>query len=58
MCTRGILTQGNSCNLQQDACGSGLKCCRNCGTPNCTVQPVCTSAARATDGTIICPLVP
>jgi hypothetical protein len=57
MCTNGILHQGDACDLQQDACGNGLKCCRNCGTPNCTTQPVCTADAL-TNGVPGCPAIP
>jgi hypothetical protein len=60
-CTRGTLTQGATCDPQQDACGSGLKCCRNCGTApvdgsQCG-SPTCTQAANF-NGQWSCPLVP
>ncbi|MEO8212088.1 MAG: hypothetical protein ABI560_02800 [Myxococcales bacterium] len=55
MCERGALMQGDTCQLQQDACGSGLKCCRLCGTPDCMATPKCTQSSSLGNG---CPLVP
>jgi hypothetical protein len=59
LCTRGILTQGQVCDLQHDACGNGLICCKLCGTPPpCTATPVCANAATDATGKPICPAVP
>ncbi|MEP6653314.1 MAG: hypothetical protein ABJA82_08145 [Myxococcales bacterium] len=55
MCERGALMQGDTCQLQQDSCGNGLKCCRLCGTPDCMAAPRCTQTSSLGNG---CPLVP
>jgi hypothetical protein len=58
MCTRGILTQGQSCVASQDACSNGLKCCPSCATPQCVQTPVCVQIMVRPDGTLGCPLIP
>jgi hypothetical protein len=63
-CMRGVLTQGAACDLQQDACGNGLKCCRPCAVPppvdggadTCN-PPVCTTV-QFVGGAFSCPLIP
>jgi hypothetical protein len=60
-CTRGVLTEGASCNTQQDACGNGLKCCRPCGIAPVDGAPPCNSVcSRVTsiNGQFTCPLIP
>ena len=55
MCERGALMQGDACQLQQDSCGNGLKCCRACGAPGCMTPPRCTQTSSLSNR---CPAVP
>jgi hypothetical protein len=61
-CQRGVLTAGSGCNMQQDACGNGLKCCNHCnpspdGGQLCTA-PSCMAASGVANGQLVCPLTP
>jgi hypothetical protein len=59
LCARGVLTQGQACDLQHDACGGGLKCCQPCGTPPpCGTAPSCAGVSLDSTGKPICPLIP
>ncbi len=60
-CARGVLAKGAACNMQQDACGGGLKCCRPCGIAPIDGGPQCPAVCTAStplNGTLACPLIP
>jgi hypothetical protein len=61
-CRPGVLTEGAACNMQQDACGPGVKCCRPCGIPplldgGSQCGAVC-SRVTVLGGALSCPLIP
>jgi hypothetical protein len=63
-CAVGTLKQSTPCDLQQDTCGAGLKCCRLCsgvapldGGATCNA-PVCTLSVAIGSGLRTCPQAP